>query len=85
MTSPIEGSTRTIHIQDPRLPPQYFDVLIVPQHDPTRGPNVIKSMASLNRLTDSKIAHAAAVLAPKWTNLRAPCVAVLLGGGQPAI
>ena len=29
--------TRTIHIQDPRLPAHYFDILIVPQHDPTRG------------------------------------------------
>ena len=28
--------TRTIHIQDPRLPARYFDILIVPQHDPTQ-------------------------------------------------
>ncbi|MFL2845787.1 MAG: mitochondrial fission ELM1 family protein [Candidatus Puniceispirillaceae bacterium] len=75
-----EGRTRTIHIQDPRLPPQYFDILIAPQHDPTRGPNVIKSMASLNRLNDAKIAQAAATLDSKWTSLPAPCIAVLLGG-----
>ena len=43
-TSTIERKTRTIHIQDPRLPPKYFDILITPQHDPTRGPNVISSM-----------------------------------------
>ena len=42
--------TRTIHIQDPRLPPHYFDILIVPQHDPARGANVLTNMASLNRL-----------------------------------
>lgn len=79
-TSDIEGKTRTIHIQDPRLPPQYFDILIAPQHDPTRGPNVISSMGSLHRLTDTKIAHAATALDAKWTNLPAPCIAVLLGG-----
>jgi len=72
--------TRTIHIQDPRLPAHYFDILIVPQHDPTRGPNVITCMASLNRLTMPQIADAAAHLAPQWTSLPAPCVAVLLGG-----
>lgn len=72
--------TRTIHIQDPRLPSHYFDILIVPQHDPTRGPNVITCMASLNRLTMPQIAGAAARLASKWTSLPAPCVAVLLGG-----
>jgi mitochondrial fission protein ELM1 len=81
-TSAIAEGTRTIHIQDPRLPPQYFDILIAPQHDPTRGPNVITSMASLNRLSRDKIAHAAAALAPKWTNLPAPCIAVLLGGNN---
>ena len=79
-TDATEGKTRTIHIQDPRLPPQYLDILIVPKHDPTRGPNVITSMASLNRLNDSKIAQAAASLDSKWTSLPAPCIAVLLGG-----
>ena len=72
--------TRTIHIQDPRLPAHYFDILILPQHDPTRGPNVITCMASLNRLTMPRIAGDAARLAPQWTGLPAPCVAVLLGG-----
>jgi mitochondrial fission protein ELM1 len=72
--------TSTIHIQDPRLPPHYFDILIVPQHDPTRGANVLTSMASLNRLDMSKIADAANQLGEKWRTLPAPRVAVLLGG-----
>ena len=79
-TSAAGEQIRTIHIQDPRLPPQYFNVLIAPQHDPIRGPNVITSKASLNRLIDDKIAHASAALAPKWTSLPSPCIAVLLWG-----
>ena len=74
--------TRTIHIQDPRLPPHYFDILIVPQHDPARGANVLTSMASLNHLDMSKIADAANQLADKWRALPAPRVAVLLGGAN---
>ena len=72
--------TRTIHIQDPRLPPHYFDILIVPQHDPARGANVLTSMASLNRLDMPTIADAANQLGEKWRTLPAPRVAVLLGG-----
>ena len=72
--------TRTIHIQDPRLPPHYFDILIVPQHDPARGANVLTSMASLNRFDMSKIADAANQLGEKWRTLPTPRVAVLLGG-----
>ena len=74
------AGTRTIHIQDPRLPPNYFDILIVPQHDPARGANVITSLASLNSLDMSKIADAASQLDKKWRAIHAPRVAVLLGG-----
>jgi hypothetical protein len=71
---------RTIHIQDPRLPANCFDILIVPRHDPARGPNVITTMASLNRLTTETIEAAAQKLDAKWTALPTPRVAVLLGG-----
>ena len=74
------AGTRTIHIQDPRLPPHYFDILIVPQHDPARGPNVLTSLASLNRLDMPTITDAASQLDEKWRALPAPRVAVLLGG-----
>ena len=77
-----EVGTRTIHIQDPRLPPHYFDILIVPQHDPARGANVLTSMASLNRLDMSKIADATNQLDEKLRALPAPRVAVLLGGAN---
>ena len=75
-----EVGTRTIHIQDPRLPPHYFDILIVPKHDPARDANVVTSLASLNRLDMPKITDAASQLNEKWRALPAPRVAVLLGG-----
>lgn len=73
---------RTIHIQDPRLSPSHFDVLIVPQHDKVRGPNVVTSMASLNRLNNANIKEAAKTLESKWSKLPAPRIAVLLGGNN---
>ena len=74
------ATTRTIQIQDPRLQPDYFDILITPQHDPARGPNVVNSMASLTGLTMQSIKSNARSLDSKWTDLSQPCIAVLLGG-----
>lgn len=71
---------KTIHIQDPRLDPACFDILLVPAHDPVRGDNVIVSTGSLNRLTPETIADAAHTLAPKWKNAAFPRVVVMLGG-----
>ena len=71
---------KTIHIQDPRLDPACFDILLVPAHDPARGSNVIVSTGSLNRLTPDVLADAARTLDTKWINAGFPRVAVLLGG-----
>lgn len=78
----VSKRIRTIHIQDPRLSPNHFDVLIVPRHDRARGPNVITSTASLNRLNNNNIKEAARELDSKWTRLPTPRVAVLLGGNN---
>ena len=71
---------KTIHIQDPRLDPACFDILLVPAHDPVRGDNVIISTGSLNRLTPETIADAARTLDRKWKNAAFPRVVVMLGG-----
>lgn len=71
---------KTIHIQDPRLDPSHFDILLVPRHDPARGNNVIISTGSLNRLTPDAIAKAAKTLDPKWASAAYPRVVVMLGG-----
>ncbi len=76
----FNNNFRTLHIQDPRLPAHFFDILILPLHDPTRGPNVITNLASLHRLTEEIITKEAATLDAKWKNLRTPRVAVLIGG-----
>jgi uncharacterized protein len=70
----------TIHLQDPRLDPACFDILIVPHHDPARGDNVIVTTAALNRLDQSHIAAAAKHLPKSWQAAAKPRVAVLVGG-----
>jgi mitochondrial fission protein ELM1 len=74
------GTVHTIQIQDPRVPSSLFDTLVVPEHDPTRGPNVITTIGSLNRVNDSFLSSEAAKFADQATHLPRFRVAVNLGG-----
>jgi len=73
--------TRLVHIQDPRLPPQMFDALLVPKHDRARGANVVVTTGSLNRITLDGIRRAMMDLPSKWmVRDTTPTVLVMLGG-----
>lgn len=74
------GKTFTVHIQDPRISPKQFDMVVVPRHDPTRGENVIVSVATPNRITFDKLAKAKNDFATTFERLSLPRIAVLIGG-----
>ena len=74
------GSIYTIHIQDPRINLKLFDLLIVPDHDPSRGNNVITSRGSLNRITPSLIRNEAQLISKQTKTLVGRKVAVNIGG-----
>ena len=70
----------TIHLQDPRLDPACFDMLIVPNHDRVRGDNVIVTKAALSRMNQSHINTCANNLPQQWRAAASPRVAVMIGG-----
>lgn len=74
------GRTRLVHIQDPRTGVSYYDVLVVPEHDDRRGPNVVVMRGSLHAITPEKLRAAATAVLPQVSNLPVPRVAVLVGG-----
>ncbi|MGC6516402.1 MAG: mitochondrial fission ELM1 family protein [Candidatus Puniceispirillaceae bacterium] len=79
------GKTKIVQIQDPRIKPSYFDVLVVPQHDPvsqTGAPNLVISKGSLNRLTMTQIATEAKALDRRYKKSRLPQTAVMIGGSN---
>lgn len=78
------GHTFTVQIQDPRISPKHFDLVAVPEHDPTRGPNVITTVAAANRLTLAKLEKAKTDFAHVFAMTHAPRIAVLLGGNSKA-
>ncbi len=78
------GKTFTVQIQDPRISPKHFDLVAVPEHDPTRGENVVVTVAAPNRLTSLKLEAAKTDFASTFAMLPAPRIAVLLGGNSKA-
>lgn len=74
-----KGKTFTVQIQDPRVSPAHFDLVAVPEHDPSRGKNVIVTAASPNRITAEKLGAAKEKFSALG-KLKGPRVAVLVGG-----
>lgn len=74
------GKTFTIQVQDPRVHPKQFDMVVVPQHDPTRGDNVFVSVATPNRITHQKLNTAKQDFAHLFEKIPSPRIAVLIGG-----
>lgn len=79
-----QGKTFVVQIQDPRIDPKNFDLVVVPQHDPTRGDNVIVTKAGLHRVTPGKLATAKEQFEKQFAKIPHPRVAVLIGGTSKA-
>lgn len=80
-----QGKTKTLHIQDARVPARYFDLMVVPAHDPLaqskdRPDNVIVSKGALNRLTPEIIAEAASALPDMYHDIKGKRFLVMVGG-----
>lgn len=72
--------TFTVQIQDPVISPSHFDLVIAPLHDDLKGTNVISTIGALHRVEAGRLAHDAALLAPRVTALPHPYIGVLVGG-----
>ncbi len=79
-----KDKTFVVQLQDPRIDPKNFDLVVVPQHDPTRGPNVLVTKAGLHRVTAAKLAAAKEKYQQHYSNIPHPRVAVLIGGTSKA-
>lgn len=73
-------AVRVVQVQDPRLPLDRFDLVVAAHHDQISGPNVIVTRTALHRVTQDRLAAAAALWAPRLAHLPRPLVAVLVGG-----
>lgn len=76
------GRTRTVLTQDPRSNPRYWDILVVPEHDRVRGPNVLLTNGALHRVTRFKLESGAEAIRAQYAHIPRPRVAVLVGGSN---
>lgn len=74
------GRTLTVHLQNPRTPPDRFDLVIAHPHDGISGSNVMLTETTIHRVTPEKLAEARAHFADRLASLSQPRLAVLLGG-----
>lgn len=70
---------RAVQILDPRIDPRAWDLVIVPQHDRVRGPNVIATLGSLHPIDEAWL-DAARQRFAQFADYPRPRTAVLLGG-----
>lgn len=75
------GRTFVVQLQDPRMNPREFDVVIPPMHDGLEGQNVLPIVGACNRITQERMETA--VFEYKSANLEefpGPRFAILIGG-----
>jgi mitochondrial fission protein ELM1 len=79
-----DGRTFVVQVQDPRLDPARFDLVIPPRHDGLTGDNVVPILGSPHGVTPDRLAEARARFADLIEPLPRPRVAVLIGGASKA-
>lgn len=72
--------TFVVQLQDPHCNPGLFDLLVVPEHDKIRGPNVVTAIGALHRVTPELLQFEANKWRHAWTNLTPPYTTALIGG-----
>lgn len=78
------GRTFVVQTQDPRLPPDRFDLVVPPKHDGLTGANVFPIVGAPHRITPERLAEAWPAFAALLDPLPRPRVAVLIGGKSGA-
>ncbi|MEZ5970547.1 MAG: ELM1/GtrOC1 family putative glycosyltransferase [Hyphomonadaceae bacterium] len=75
------GKTFVVQLQDPRVNPREFDVVIPPMHDGLEGQNVLPIVGACNRITAERLEHAVSAYKPaNLEDLPSPRFAILIGG-----
>jgi mitochondrial fission protein ELM1 len=78
------AKTYVVQIQDPRVPPQMFDLVIPPKHDRLSGDNILPITGSPHRVTEARLASEYEKFKDQLDAMPHPRVAVLLGGKSKA-
>ena len=73
-----------VQIQDPRFARQKVDLMVVPEHDPARGPNVLVTQGAVHRVTAKVLEDARPRFQALFASLQRPLIGVMIGGSNRA-
>lgn len=73
---------RVVQVQNPRMSLRKFDLVVANTHDELTGPNVIVARTALHRVTPARLTAEAEIWRERFSGLKRPLVAVLLGGNN---
>lgn len=72
--------TFCVHIQDPLINRDAFDLIVAPEHDHLQGPNVMSTKGALHKVTPQKLEEGIKRYGSLFQDLPRPYSTVLLGG-----
>jgi mitochondrial fission protein ELM1 len=75
-----DGRTFVAQLQDPRINPREFDVVIPPIHDKLEGQNVLSIVGACHRVTPERVDEAVLDYPAPLEDMPGPRIAVLIGG-----
>lgn len=74
------GATLVVQLQDPRINPREFDIVVPPQHDGLEGPNLLPIVGACHRVTPERIKREFEEFVPPIDDLPSPRIVALIGG-----
>ena len=76
----LKNKVFSIHIQDPKINPDKFDLVITPVHDNLNGKNVIKTDLAINHINQKLLSKEAELYTNQFSEIQKPICTIFLGG-----
>ncbi len=76
----LKNKVFSIHIQNPKINPAHFDLVVAPAHDNLKGKNVLQTDLALNHINKRLLSKEAELYAAQFSKIKKPICAIFLGG-----
>ncbi len=76
----LKNKVFSIHIQNPKINPALFDLVVAPAHDDLKGKNVLKTDLALNHINKSLLSKESELYAAHFSKIEKPICAIFIGG-----
>ncbi len=76
----LKSKVFSIHIQNPKINPAHFDLVVAPAHDDLKGKNVLQTDLALNHINKRLLSKEAELYTAQFSKIEKPICAIFLGG-----